>query len=164
MREYFIQNKEGLPEDYTIYDFQNNWNEISIKKAVKNSKEQIPLFHLSKIEIHPSGTCNQNCKICYGQFLAPKKRTNLSVKYIRCLLKDIRKNMLNENPLIIISGLYSEPLENPEIAEILGCIKKYKFRLGLYTNGLSINKKIIRILLKNEKENVTAPCPKGQGF
>ena len=149
MNKYPIQNKEKLSKNYTVYDFQDNFDERAIKKAIKNSKDKMPLFYLSKIEIHPSGTCNQNCKICYGRFLAPEKRANLSSKDIKSLFFDIRKNMPDENPLIILSGLYSEPLTNPEIKEILRYVGKYKFRYGLYTNGLLIDDEIIQILLKN---------------
>ncbi|MFH1823100.1 MAG: radical SAM protein [archaeon] len=149
MSKHPIQDKEKLPKNYTIYDFQDNWNKKSIKKAINNSKNKIPSFSLSKIEIHPAGTCNQSCKMCYGKLLAPKKRVNLSAKDINSLLLDIRKNMPNENPLIILSGLYSEPLTNPKIKEILKYIGGYNFRFGLYTNGLLMDDEIIGLLIKN---------------
>ncbi|MFA5176114.1 MAG: radical SAM protein [Candidatus Nanoarchaeia archaeon] len=148
MAKYPILNK-NLTKNYTVYDFQDNWDKDSIKEAIISSKGKLPSFCLSRIEIHPSGTCNQNCKTCYGKFLAPKKKLNLSAKYVNSLLSDIRKNLPNENPLIMLSGLYSEPLINPEIKEILKYLGKYKFRFGLYTNGLLMNDEIIEILVKN---------------
>jgi radical SAM protein with 4Fe4S-binding SPASM domain len=149
MHKFSILDKNKKLEECTVYDFQNNWDKTSVSEAIKNSNDKLPPFVLSKIEIHPSGKCNQSCKICYGNRLAPKKRENLSARYINSLLRDIKKNMPKENPLIILSGLYSEPLTNPQIKEILGDIGKYRFRSGLYTNGLLLDDEIMDILLKN---------------
>ena len=61
MNKYNIQRIELLKKSH--YDFPDNWDNKSIKEAINSSKNELPKFNLSKIEIHPSGLCNQNCKI-----------------------------------------------------------------------------------------------------
>ncbi len=136
-----------------IFILQKEWGRKLIKKYVKQSVvgNKIPLFPISKIEIHPSGTCNFNCKFCYGNLLAPKERANLSAKNVKIMLDDIKENLPNENPLIILSGLYSEPLANPEIKEIIQTIGDHNFRLGLYTNGVLFDNGLIESVLQVAK-------------
>ncbi len=142
-------------ESNKSYHYDKVWVVDTIKKTIlKAEKEQdIPKFKLDKIEIHPSGLCNLNCSFCYGKNVAPKVRKMLPVNIAeKNILKDIRKNMHNENPLIILAGMYSEPLMHPEINEIIKLIGKYKFRFGLYTNGLLMNDKIIKSLIDSAKQ------------
>lgn len=139
-----VPNKE---DDKSVYGFEKLLDKMSIEEALKQSNESMPNFCLSKVEIHPSGFCNSNCDYCYGGKLAPKKRKNLSKEAIEKILKDLRQNMPAENPLIILSGLYSDPLMNPEIKRIIQTIGKYRFRFGLYTNGLLLDEELISLIL-----------------
>jgi radical SAM protein with 4Fe4S-binding SPASM domain len=141
---------QKIDDNYrSVYSFQDSWDKESIRGAVEQSVSgrEIPKFCLSKIEIHPSGSCNLNCAICYGKKLAPKKRSNLPAKVVEGVFIDIRKNMPEENPLIIVSGLYSEPLRNPEIDNIFKLLGRYNFRFGLYTNGLLLTEELMDLLV-----------------
>lgn len=146
--------KESAESDKS-YHYDKVWVVDTIKKTIlKAEKEQnIPKFKLDKIEIHPSGLCNLNCSFCYGKNVAPKVRKMLSPEIIeKKVLKDIRENLPEENPLIILAGMYSEPLMHPKINEIIRLFGKYKFRFGLYTNGLLINDTIIKSLIYSAKQ------------
>jgi len=160
LQKYPIERFPNEEDDKSAYGFKDLWDKNSISKAIKESKLKgdIPNFILSKLEIHPAGSCNLNCGFCYGKKLAPKKRTDLPLKEINNLFADIRKNMFNEEPFIVLSGLYSEPLTHPKIKEILKKLGDYGFRFALYTNGLLIDDEIIDILLKSaSKSNMPKP-------
>jgi radical SAM protein with 4Fe4S-binding SPASM domain len=161
MKKFTILKKPEKLNKYNTYMLEDLFDKKSIKQAIQQSKikKLIPNFKLSKIEIHPSGECNMNCELCYGKKLAPVKRSYLSSKVIKQnILEDVRKKLSEEDPTIIISGLYSEPLKNPEIKNILKEIIKYGFRFGLYTNGALLDDEIIDTLTKNlYKKNNNLP-------
>lgn len=159
-QKYPIERPPKEDDDKSAYGFKDLWDENSISNAIKESRPEqtIPNFILSKLEIHPAGNCDLNCNFCYGKKLAPKKRTNLSLRAIDNLLVDIRKNMPDEEPFIVLSGLYSEPLTHPNIKEILKKLGGYGFRFALYTNGLLIDEELINILLESAtKSNLPKP-------
>jgi len=160
IKKYPIERFPNEKDDKSAYGFKDLWDENSVSKAIKESKLKgdISNFILSKLEIHPAGSCNLDCGFCYGKKLAPKKRTDLPLEAINNLFADIRKNMPDEEPFIVLSGLYSEPLTHPNIKEILKKIGDYGFRFALYTNGLLIDEEMINILLESaSKSNMPKP-------
>lgn len=160
-QKYQIERNPREGDDKSAYGFVDLWDENSIEEAIKQArvKNNPPRFILSRIEIHPSGECNLNCKFCYGKKLAPKKKENLSLEAIYKMFEDIRKDMPDEEPFIILSGLYSEPLTHPSIKEILKKLGDYKFRFALYSNGLLIDEEIINIVLESaSKSKMPKPC------
>ena len=146
---YSIERVPGASEDKSGYGFKYLWDVESIEQAIINAHEKsdIPCFYLSKIEIHPASKCNLSCDHCYGKLLA-RGGADLSKGDIEKLFLDIRKNMPNEDPLIIYSGLYSDPLTNREIREIIDLTGKYHFRFAIYTNGLLMDDELIDSLLQ----------------
>ena len=156
-----LKNKLNLKNNFykNIFILQKEWGRKLIKKSVLLSavENKMPSFSLSKIEIHPAGECNFNCQFCYGALLAPKNRTNLPAQVVKTMLDDVKQNLSNENPLIILSGFYSEPFSNPEIKEIIQTIGDHNYRLGLYTNGVLIDKESIELIMnvaKNSKNEL----------
>ncbi|MFX0201179.1 MAG: radical SAM protein [Candidatus Hodarchaeota archaeon] len=103
----------------------------------------IPRFDLDKVELHISDSCNLKCSFCYGKKVVPKKakRERLTRANVRSVLRDIRDNMPHTEPLMILAGLYSEPLLHREIIPILNDLGSNNFRFGIYTNGLLLNKR-----------------------
>jgi radical SAM protein with 4Fe4S-binding SPASM domain len=156
---YNIERIPGVQDDKSVYGFKYLWDVESIEEAVinANDKRDIPRFCLSKVEIHPSSGCNLKCSHCYGKLLAGGSK-ELSKLHIKNLLEDIRKNMPDEEPFIIFSGLYSDPLLNGDINEIIRETGKYRFRFGLYTNGLLMKPELMDILLESSlKSNRVKP-------
>ena len=125
----------------TVYNYQNTWNKKEIRKVVKR---KFPDFKLNKIEIQPSTKCHFNCPWCFGKNLKPKVEEPIKPEIYRDnVFKPIRKY----RPIVMIAGLYSEPLLYPWIEDIFKAVKGLKF--GLYTNGLELKEDISRIILEN---------------
>lgn len=76
--------------------------------------------------------CNLNCKTCFNK-VNLKNNEEMSFEYI--------KKIIDNNPLIqkydIMGG---EPLLHPQINKILNYLDKKNKKIGLYTNGLLLNK------------------------
>ena len=152
---YHIERNLRESDDKSAYGFLSRLDKNSIKEAIETSHPKMPKFSLSKIEIHPAGFCNLKCTFCYGKKLAPQKRKNLSAKAIIGVLRDIRQNLPGEDPLIILSGLYSDPLTHPDIKEIIKSLGDYKFRFGIYTNGLLMNSSLIKIIIASANKSIS---------
>ncbi|MBM3234175.1 radical SAM protein [Candidatus Pacearchaeota archaeon] len=145
-------------DDKSAYGFLSRLDKEVIKEAIEKSYPNMPNFCLSKVEIHPSGFCNLKCKFCYGKKLAPQKRINLSTKKIKEVLENIRKNFPNKDILIILSGLYSDPLTHQDIKKIIKLLGDYKFRFGIYTNGLLIDNSLMKVIIDSAyKSNSPKP-------
>lgn len=136
--------------------FRGLWDIDSIKEAVTIAKktQDIPRFGLDKVEIHPSGYCNLNCPFCYGLKLAPKssERQNLPVGTMDSILENIRDEMPEEDPHIVFAGMYSEPLLHPEMKHVVAQLGKHRYRFGIYTNGLMMEKEFMKIVADSAKE------------
>src|SRR3989338_2271808 len=155
MKKFKFRNAPVNNVDNSPYSFQLYWDKESVKDAIKNSEKNrdLPNFYLSKIEIHPTSSCNMNCRYCYGSHLRPKEKEEIDLAVIENMLKDIRKNMPDEHPLIILSGLYSEPLIHSKIKEIIKLIGDYEFRFAVYTNLLLLDEELIKILINSAGKN-----------
>lgn len=158
MEKFKFRNALVNNVDVSPYSFQLYWDKNSIKNAIENSKKNkdLPNFYLSKIEIHPTSFCNMNCRYCYGSNLRPKEKEEIDLIVVENMLKDIRENMPNEQPLIILSGLYSEPLAHSKIKEIIKLIGDYEFRFAVYTNLLLLDDELIKILVYSAGKNKDA--------
>ena len=152
-------------DDKSVYAFQSHWDSESIKKAVLLSerKGKLPNFSLLRVEIHPGGSCSLNCGFCYGKKMAPKKRENLAASAIEKALGEISEKMPLENPLVVLSGFYSEPFTNPEIKRIIKAVGDNGFRIGIYTNGLLFDKEAAKIIV-NAAEKAKNPLPSYVSF
>ncbi|MBD3248713.1 SPASM domain-containing protein [Candidatus Woesearchaeota archaeon] len=149
-----IQRKLASKDDLKIHPaelFEKLWDNESIKKALEKTKD-MPKFKLDKIEIHPSGYCNMECPFCYGANVAPKKRKDLPAKALENILEDLNENMPEDDIFIVLAGMYSEPLKNPEINNFIAELGKYESRFALYTNGLLMNNGLINAITDSAKK------------
>ena len=147
-----IQKKPKENDDLSVYGFESLWNKEAIRPAIKDSKKrkEMPKFFLDKIEIHPAAKCNLHCNFCHWSKLHFKNKENLQKNILKKnVFESIRRDMPDENPLIILSGIYSEPLVHPEIINIINTIGKNQFRFGLYTNGLLMTEEIMDSILES---------------
>lgn len=144
--------REGPNPDKSAYGFLKSLDVDSIQNAVRDAESigAMPNFSLSRIEIHPTNDCNFSCSYCFRTKLGlqSEKAVSLPLKTIEGILKDVRENLPNENPLIIFSGLYSEPLMHPEIKEVIRKTGEHRFRFGIYTNGLLMDDELEDIVLE----------------
>lgn len=155
MKKFKFRNAPVNNVDNNPYSFQLYWDKESVKDAIKNSEKNmdLPNFYLSKIEIHPTSSCNMKCRYCYGSNLRPKEKEEIDLAVVENMLKDIRKNMPDEHPLIILSGLYSEPLIHSKIKEIIKLIGNYGFRFAIYTNLLLLDEELVKIIINSAEKN-----------
>jgi len=100
-----------------------------------------------RVEINVTRKCNKKCRFCYI------KRKNINIK--RSVLRKVIKKYQPEE--VILTG--GEPLLHPEIFEIIQDIKNQKIQnIALFTNCLTLNKKIIN-RLKKLKVRIQASYP-----
>ena len=127
----------------TIYELPILWDKEQIKKTLKR---QFPDFILDKVELQPSKVCQLSCPWCWGKNLIPAMKYRSEVP-----LETYKQNVLEPiykiKPSIMIAGLYSEPLLYSQFTELIALVNKMGFRFGLYTNGLTLNKELIEIIL-----------------
>ncbi|RJO60278.1 hypothetical protein C4544_05445 [candidate division WS5 bacterium] len=148
--------KKLLNGDYP-YDGAIKWNINSIPDSIKEAKKTktLPDFDLERVEIHPTSLCQYKCPFCYGINFKNKERVDLPLDLIeKNILKNIRedKKLSKYNPIIILAGLYSEPLVHMDSIELIKLIGMYKFRFSLYTNGVLMNEKVMEALCETTKK------------
>lgn len=130
---------------------------IDMKKAIKKSQQDnsLPDFGLRRIELHPTSLCQYKCPFCYGTNFKLKQKIDIPLDVVENnILKDIKKSKFSkDNPIIILAGLYSEPLCHNNTKELIKLLGKYKFRFGIYTNGGFLNNDISKIICESAKQN-----------
>ncbi|MBS0448797.1 MAG: radical SAM protein [Proteobacteria bacterium] len=85
-----------------------------------------------QVELHPGLHCDlYRCPHCYGHGQPPMPGRVLSVPEIAGMLDQVG----DVNPLIVVSGITTEPLTHPDAAGILREIRSRDLRLGLFTKG-----------------------------
>lgn len=89
--------------------------------------------------------CNLNCKTCFNK-ISLGNSEEMSFEYV--------KKVVDNNPLVekydIMGG---EPLMHPQIDQILAYLDMKNKKIGLYTNGLLLDK--LKISYKNLKLNLS---------
>jgi len=150
--------KKNLSKEITSLppgeSFQNSWDINIIENVIDNAmkSDTLPNFSLGKVEIHPSGNCNLRCPFCYGQNLAPTKKTDLPLGVMHKIINDLNNNFSDEEkPIIVFAGMYSEPMLHSEMKEIIYELGLHSFRFGIYTNGLLLNQDIISVIVESAK-------------
>ena len=134
---------------WDMEDIKNN-----INKTEKNNS--LPDFGLKRVELHPTSVCQYKCPFCYGVNFKCKRRAELPLEIIENnVFKSIKNNkkLSNSNPIIILAGLYSEPLAYSKKVELIKLLGKYNFRFGIYTNGGFMNDDIAKIICASAKQN-----------
>jgi radical SAM protein with 4Fe4S-binding SPASM domain len=134
----------------SVYDFSKTWNEKSIAESLSH---KFPKFELDLIGFHLGNSCPLSCPWCYGKNLKQKSLKEVSFKTYKEQVFDHIKG----NPLIEISGLYSEPLTYPEFNEFITEVGRKGLRFGLYTNALLLTKETARLLCEASLTNRGTP-------
>ncbi len=102
-----------------------------------------------QIELHPGLHCDRyQCPHCFGHGQRPLAGRLLATDEIAAALDEIA----HCDPLIVMSGVTTEPLTHPEAAGIIEAIRSRNLRLGLYTKGLRFDAKCAAALLQGDAE------------
>ena len=102
-----------------------------------------------QIELHPGLHCDRyQCPHCFGHGQRPLAGRTLTVDEIDGALAEIA----HHDPLIVVSGITTEPLTHPDAAGIIRAIRSRNLKLGLYTKGLRFDAACIDALLQGDAE------------
>ncbi len=102
-----------------------------------------------QIELHPGLHCDRyQCPHCFGHGQRPLAGRVLAAEEIAAALDEVA----HCDPLIVMSGVTTEPLTHPEAAAVINAIRARKLRLGLYTKGLRFDGACADALLQGEAE------------
>ncbi len=152
-----IMKKTNPVKDGYPYTGIVDWDLEALEKKITDSKRSntLPSFGLKRIEIHPTSMCQYNCPFCYGMHFKHKLKVDLPLNiFENNILKSIKNSkLIKDDPIIILAGLYSEPLAHADQIELIKLLGKYKFRFGLYTNGGFLNENIMRVICESAKKN-----------
>jgi hypothetical protein len=122
-----------------------NYADHFIQQLVRQHDPGQPL----QVELHPGLHCDRyQCPHCFGHGQRPLAGRVLSAEEIAGALDEVA----HCNPLIIMSGVTTEPLTHPEAAAIIGAVRSRNLRLGLYTKGLRFDSACTEALLQGEAE------------
>jgi len=153
------KSKNGYP--YRIF---SQFDTSSIKNAILEGKRNnsLPRFVISKIEICPTSFCNYRCNFCYGKWLKPKSSSSheLPIEIIENnLFLNLRKNkkFSGQDPIIVLGGLYSEPLSYSKIKSLIELLKKYQFRFAIYTNGYFLGQELQELICESALKADSSP-------
>jgi MoaA/NifB/PqqE/SkfB family radical SAM enzyme len=128
-----ISPEKPFPNEYRYFELLKEHLKGDLNK-IFGSSIVIP----RQLEIHLPGdgkkSCNFNCGFCEGKILS-KKLSPYENKAIS-LIKDINGRI----PFIIFGGIYSEPLLNPFLFDLIRETKRTGAYFGLHTNGSLLKK------------------------
>lgn len=97
------------------------------------------------LELFISDRCNHSCIGCHSKILHNSNKNFLDFKIIKRLLKEISE--LGVRGLEISGG--GEPLLHPNILQIVKSAKQNKMKVGIFTNGVLLNDKLINEFLND---------------
>lgn len=147
-------SKKGYPYAAGIIHWDMEAVRSNIRKAERSNS--LPDFGLKRVELHPTSVCQYKCPFCYGTNFKCKQKIDLSLDAIENnIFKSIKNNkkLSKDDPIIIIAGLYSEPLAHHDILGLIKLLGKYNFRFGIYTNGGFLNNEITRAICESAKQS-----------
>ena len=102
-----------------------------------------------QIELHPGLHCDRyQCPHCFGHGQRPVAGRVLGVEEIAAALDEV----VHCNPLIVVSGVTTEPLTHPDAAGVIDAVRARNLRLGLYTKGLRFDAACAEALLQGDAE------------
>lgn len=102
-----------------------------------------------QIELHPGLHCDRyQCPHCFGHGQRPLAGRTLTIGEIDGALAEVA----GCDPLIVMSGVTTEPLTHPDAPRIIQAIRARDLRLGLYTKGLRFDAECIDALMQGQAE------------
>jgi radical SAM protein with 4Fe4S-binding SPASM domain len=125
--------------DYCLKEGLLTTQEISLKKTPLIKAPEPSLRYL---ELQITDRCNLRCRHCYIGEKAPQE---LSVKQITEILKEFEE--MQGLRLMVTGG---EPLLHSNFAELNNILTDFRIRKVLFTNGLLLNKDLLRGLNVDE--------------
>ena len=112
--------------------------------------KSVDLKTLKKIYIEVTNSCNLNCKTCIRN-IWDEKESFISKKTFTNILKSIVE--ITPLPTVFIGG-FGEPLNHPDILEMVAELKKLNVTVEFITNGILLNKKISLKLIELELDRL----------
>jgi radical SAM protein with 4Fe4S-binding SPASM domain len=102
-----------------------------------------------QVELHPGLHCDRyQCPHCFGHGQRPIAGPLVTAEQIGRALDDV----MRYDPLIVVSGITTEPLTHPEASAIVRAVRERGLRLGLYTKGLRCNSAVAEALMTGDAE------------
>jgi radical SAM protein with 4Fe4S-binding SPASM domain len=102
-----------------------------------------------QIELHPGLHCDRyRCPHCFGLGQPPISGPPASAADLSRALGEVARH----DPLIVVSGVTTEPLTHPEAPAILRAVRERGLRLGLYTKGLRFDRACAEAMLLGSRE------------
>jgi radical SAM protein with 4Fe4S-binding SPASM domain len=135
----FQQFKSSIDHEFDRYiDF---FEELRRKEIVIKASEKTSKYRIESVNIEICSHCNGRCSFCPVGFdpLPKKLMSNVNFEQI------INRIPIGEIDWISLNH-YNEPLLDPNFIEKVCILKKYGFKLRLFTNGVLLNQKKIDAL------------------
>lgn len=115
---------DNAQRDLTVFDYAEHFL-LRLADAHDHTR---PL----QVELHPGLHCDlYRCPHCYGHGQPPVLGQVLEAADVARMLDELG----DADPLIVISGITTEPLTHPDGAGIIRAVRSRNFRLGLFTKG-----------------------------
>lgn len=121
--------------NYCISEGLLQMTPLNIKRAII-AKSPVP--SLRYLELQITNRCNLSCRHCY---IGKPEGKELSIEEIKIILDEFDK--MQGLRLLVTGG---EPLMHSQFGAINELLSEYLYRKILFTNGLLLNKDIIRLL------------------
>ena len=102
-----------------------------------------------QVELHPGLHCDRyRCPHCFGLGQPPIAGPPVSAADLSRALGEVARH----DPLVVVSGVTTEPLTHPEAPAILRAVRERRLRLGLYTKGLRFDRECTEAMLQGSSE------------
>jgi len=102
-----------------------------------------------QVELHPGLHCDRyRCPHCFGLGQPPVAGPPVSAAELSRALGEVARH----DPLVVVSGVTTEPLTHPQAPAILRAVRERGLRLGLYTKGLRFDRDCAEALLPGRRE------------
>lgn len=152
-----MKNSKFLKSGYP-YSGIIEWGLGFVENAVSQVKKSglMPDFGLRRVELHPTSMCQFRCSFCYGTHFREKHKKDLPLKYIEDnVFESLRKDKIffQQDPIVILAGLHSEPLAHSDRIGLIRLLGKYNFRFGIYTNGGFLDQETITAICDSAKKS-----------
>ena len=115
-----------------------------------------PVFGPYSVMIDIEDECDLHCKMCY--FHSPFIEEKFRDSFTRMEFSDFA-NLITEFTHLRVKKLIlcgkGEPFLHPEIAEMIKLVKSQGFYLNIFTNGIHINEKYLKVILDFKVDRLT---------
>ena len=113
-----------------------------------------PLTGPFKVAVDITNYCNMNCIMCWyhsPKLPPPSKTINMPTSIFEKLAKSLRKIKTHT---ILLCG-EGEPLQHPQIKDIIKIARKNNLQTDIITNGLYLDKNMSDFIIQNKVNKIT---------